>query len=139
MYCAVAPLAAGQSSGWQTNTVASTLDDSTTAVLERWRTDSLGCMNIRQVDHAFLLVEKFDLEVSNKDSVLKILGAPNTIISYVTDDETTHQEIAIDNMIYFIHAWCENGIPVGKERAQSIGVKINVETNKVVEISAVTH
>lgn len=115
------------------------LDDSTIKILELWRTDSLGCMNVRQVEHAGFLIEKFNLEIANKDSVLKVLGKPNTVISYETDDEETHKEVSIDNMIYFIHSWCEDGLPKGNGREYSVGVKINTATNKVVEISSVTH
>lgn len=103
------------------------LDNTTITALERWHTDSVGCLNLRKWDDGQLLIERFKLEVAKKDSVIKVLGQPN----YVVTGET------ITTWTYFIHTWCQDGT-IG-ESEKSLSLTISLKTNKVIEVSLAIH
>jgi hypothetical protein len=99
------------------------LTRTTIAALERWYTDSLGCMNLRKWDDGQILIDRFKLRDANKDSVIKVLGQPN----YVVDaPETT-------TWSYHIYKGCENGLEATP--AKGISIKISRRTNKVIDVS----
>lgn len=53
------------------------LSDSTIVRAERWRLDSLGCLNYRSVDVANAILNELPENYKNCDSMLVLLGAPN--------------------------------------------------------------
>lgn len=81
------------------------LDNTTTTALERWHTDSLGCLNLRTGKDSDVLIATFGLDNSNSDSVTVVLGQPNFTTKGVENDKEGN-EINVVRYIYFFHSEC---------------------------------
>lgn len=113
----------------------SQLDKDTRLAFERWHTDSKGCLNLRKWEDGVLLVDKFKLDSNLRDSVLKVLGAPNHIHqgTYIAQND---EEIEAIQYQYFFNSWCE-GDSLLPERF--IVLVISKETDRVIDKAGGVH
>ena len=110
-------------------------DKHTLAAIERWHTDSLGCMDIRKWEDGNLLIEKFGLNNNTLDSVLKILGKPNYTHRglYVNQE---YKDVEAQKYSYYFNANC-HGDTIQPE--SFIALIISTETDRVIQIKGGVH
>lgn len=110
-------------------------DTLTTKALERWHTDSLGCLNLRTWKDGNILIEKFGLQHSSKDSVVTVLGKPSHVHegTYVSN---ASEEIQVVEYSYFFHTQCDGDSLLPESWTTLV---LSLETNKVIDISGGIH
>jgi hypothetical protein len=111
------------------------LTSSIVAALERWHTDSLGCLNLRTTSDSDSLIAIFGLDNASSDSVVMVMGTPNHIFKgeYITND---YSEIEATIYSYYFHTNCKGDL---LQPESFITFVISNQTNRVVERTGGVH